>query len=146
MLPSVNADATAIKTLVFDPVMTALGRDVLEALGMSIITANEQGKRAASLEATGCTLFCMPHCPMRLYSNVLWANWTTHLSRVIILGNSFRSYRERTFTGRLVEDNCVTRCAPLCVEQSLDIHLTNKYSDSRFLPHLEAAFNDLARQ
>lgn len=32
------------------------------------------------------TLFYMPHCPYRLYCNVLWRNWF-HLDRIMILGN-----------------------------------------------------------
>lgn len=36
----------------------------------------------------------MPHCPYRLYCNVLWSHWHT-LDDVCILGNSFESYSLR---------------------------------------------------
>lgn len=75
--------------LLFDPVMGEIERAILAKLGCGVIEINEQGKRCCcgpiegtegkqkGLEAR-CrpTLFFMPHCPMRLYSNLLWANWS----------------------------------------------------------------------
>lgn len=87
--------------LVFDPVIGKLEITVLEKLGCGVIKENEQGKRCCyippkeagqSEDATlgpwdvgeadeqalwRPTLFFMPHCPMRLYSNLLWANWSS---------------------------------------------------------------------
>jgi hypothetical protein len=36
-------------------------------------------------------IFFMPHCPFRLYCNVLWSAWR-YLSRSIVIGNRFVSY------------------------------------------------------
>lgn len=53
--------------------------DVLisQQFGCSVETENKMGKHTIPRDsAAGWTLFFMPHCPMRLYSNVLWANWS----------------------------------------------------------------------
>ena len=78
-----------LRMVVFDPVMTETDKAVLVALGC-IIPHDENGKRCCyagdggdnGAAASGSsrakatpTLFFMPHCPWRLYSNVLWANW-----------------------------------------------------------------------
>lgn len=57
----------------FEPLMTPLEQMILEQQfhNVHIISNNERGKR----HVTKPTLFYMPHCPMRLYNNVLWANW-----------------------------------------------------------------------
>lgn len=43
------------------------------------------------LESDEYILFYMPHCPYKLYCNVLWSFWPL-LSQVLILGNSFENY------------------------------------------------------
>lgn len=76
--------------LVFDPIMGDLEKALLVKLGCDVLVRNEEGKRCcgsgttAEKEAssrgdrqTRPTLFFMPHCPQRLYSNVLWANWSS---------------------------------------------------------------------
>ena len=80
----------SVSVSVFDPVLSALEKDVLEALGCSIITKNEQAKRVVSEP----TLFYMPHCPRGMYNNVIWANWGERLDNVGILGNSLTAYAE----------------------------------------------------
>lgn len=76
--------------LVFDPVMNDMDTAILASLGCRI-PENEQGKRCCygagrelgqeegdgKRRRTRPTLFFMPHCPIRLYSNVLWANWSS---------------------------------------------------------------------
>lgn len=78
------------RMVVFDPVMTETDKGILDALGCSI-PHNEKGKRCCgdmseNKSAVGSprartraipTLFFMPHCPYRLYSNLLWANWSS---------------------------------------------------------------------
>ena len=62
--------------------------EALERLGVAQILVNEEGKR--TVDKT--TVFFMPHCPMQLYNNVIWANWSLNLSNVIVVGNSFTLY------------------------------------------------------
>eukprot|EP01027_Heterolobosea_sp_BB2_P013182 GEZU01019038.1.p1 GENE.GEZU01019038.1~~GEZU01019038.1.p1 ORF type:complete len:226 (-),score=73.75 GEZU01019038.1:728-1405(-) len=60
---------------------------------MQIIPENEECKR----RVTRRTLFYMPHCSLRMYENVLRANWGDNVTerKVIIFGNSFQSYALR---------------------------------------------------
>jgi hypothetical protein len=55
----------------------------LGLLGWGVMEENDEGKR----RVRGPTAFFMPHCPMRLYSNLLWANWGDGLKDLVIIGN-----------------------------------------------------------
>lgn len=68
---------------VCDPVLTPSDTSILIRLGLKVDDINRKGKISCSNK----TLFFMPHCPYRLYSNVLWANWGQGLANVTILGN-----------------------------------------------------------
>lgn len=47
----------------------------------------------------------MPHCGTALYNNLLWSNWSADaLSRVLIIGNSFRGLEERLLA-RILQEN-----------------------------------------
>jgi hypothetical protein len=67
---------------IFDPTMTILDSSICTELNITINKENKMGK----YEGSGRTLFFMPHCPYRLYCNLLWQNWN-QLSNVVILGN-----------------------------------------------------------
>ncbi|KAK9682824.1 hypothetical protein RND81_10G099100 [Saponaria officinalis] len=74
---------------VFDPVLSATETKVLESLGCSVMSMNEQGRR----EALKPILFFMPHCEAVLYHNLLETNWdVTKLRNMALFGNSFESY------------------------------------------------------
>ncbi|KAK8661962.1 hypothetical protein V6N13_091550 [Hibiscus sabdariffa] len=76
---------------VFDPVLSATESQVLEALGCSVLSVNEQGRR----EAKKPTLFFMPHCEAELYNNLLQANRGVEaLNQVALFGNSFETYEQ----------------------------------------------------
>ncbi|XP_015575817.2 protein SENSITIVITY TO RED LIGHT REDUCED 1 [Ricinus communis] len=75
---------------VFDPVLSATESRVLEALGCSVLSVNEHGRRCV----TRPTLFYMPHCEAELYNNLLQANWRVELlNRIALFGNSFEVYQ-----------------------------------------------------
>ncbi len=83
-----------IPVLFFDPVFTALDREVIESYdGFSVLRDNENCRRAVGSKRT---LFFMPHCHPDLYDHLLGANWTPEqLARLAILGNSFQGYRQK---------------------------------------------------
>ena len=94
-------------------------------------------------------MFFMPHCPFRLYSNVLWANWSPSLlSRVTIVGNSFSAYDSRSLSAsaRQEEVNCVLRVARVTEEHAMVIHSRRDLEALCELPCLRSsgdAFGDL---
>ena len=74
---------------VFDPVLSATESRVLEALGCSVLSTNEHGRR----QVLKPTLFFMPHCEAELYNNLLQANWKLNqLNNMVLFGNSFEEY------------------------------------------------------
>ncbi len=99
-----------VRAFAFDPVLTHLDETALRRLGCGLIDINEKGKRPAACP----TLFYMPHCPRKLYSNVLWANWGSALGHVAILGNNLRGYQSRLRGGGGVKpvDDAVARVLP----------------------------------
>lgn len=118
------------------------------------------------------TLFYMPHCPMRLYCNILWAHWehfvpssstrmqhedTNHClaqkveqndgqvssNPIIIFGNSFHAYDERTISSeqRLDPTNGIFRLLPFANETPVCTDAENTNAGES-LKMLERAFND----
>nr|GMD67570.1 protein SENSITIVITY TO RED LIGHT REDUCED 1 [Ipomoea batatas] len=74
---------------VFDPIISLTESKVLTALGCSVLSINEDGRR----QALKPTLFFMPHCEAELYDNLLQANWRVDLlNHIVLFGNSFEAY------------------------------------------------------
>ena len=91
----------AFQASYYDPVTTPLEARVLVRLGWTLVD-DESGKHAShganALDTAGVsTVFYMPHCPFRLYSNVVWANWSPALlSRVAVIGTRKSSTQTTT--------------------------------------------------
>jgi hypothetical protein len=123
----------SIPLLFYDPCTTPSEAFLLRSKwNIQVLSENERGKR---LVHGVSTLFFMPHCPLRLYDNVLWANWDM-LDKVVLFGNSLHAYSERTI-GKLPAG--VSCLLPLLTEEG--IHLTKRdveHADG----NLEGAFND----
>ena len=138
----------SVKMLFFEPLMTDLERTILkDVLFVDIIETNERGKRQAGNNGKR-TLFYMPHCPMRLYSNVLWANWGELLwsGNAVVYGNNFHGYDDRILSNdeRTDPTNAVLKIIPHLVANQID-GLTSKASsgvESDLLVKMENAFND----
>lgn len=78
----------------FEPRMTTKEQEYLEQKArVHVIADNERGCRP--IGSQGRTLFFMPHCPMALYSNVLYTNWNG-LDRIVIFGNPLSNYLDGT--------------------------------------------------
>lgn len=87
---------------VYDPLFSPCEIEALQALGLTILSENEEGKRSVSGELT---LFYMPHCGTALYNNLLWRNWSPDaLCQMLIIGNSFRGLEDRLLT-RVLQKN-----------------------------------------
>ncbi|NWS77979.1 SRR1L protein, partial [Crotophaga sulcirostris] len=86
----------------FDPVFSAQEVAVLGQLGLQLLPDNEEGKHSVGESAT---LFFMVHCGKALYNNLLWRNWSAEaLSRMVIIGNSFKAMEERLLPRILERD------------------------------------------
>ncbi len=97
--------------------LTQVDRRLLASLGLTVLAHDDAGKRllagddgdggleegsssggnsssdgggggGSKGERRGMVLFFMPHCPRRLYSNLLWANWRPRaLPSLVVAGN-----------------------------------------------------------
>ncbi|XP_028820909.1 SRR1-like protein [Denticeps clupeoides] len=86
---------------VYDPVFTSAECGTLRDLGFTVLTENEEGKRAVSRP----TLFYLMHCGKALYNNLLWRNWSLQaLPKVMVIGNSFHGIQERILQRELQRD------------------------------------------
>ncbi|KAI9269883.1 hypothetical protein BY458DRAFT_510132 [Sporodiniella umbellata] len=121
------------KMCIFDPVMTALDKELCQASDIEIIDKDEQGKRAIEKPS----LFYMPHCGRGLYSNTLSANWNAEqLSKMTMIGNRFDMY-----VGSQLEKDLVRECPYLipAVEIVEMISFPKEFDNNQI-------FNDLSIQ
>ena len=76
----------------YDPIFSALDKDLIAACGYSVLSAEE----AQAHTAQGPTFFYMPHCDASIYNDVLDINWSIdQLVNIAILGNSFEGMQDR---------------------------------------------------
>ncbi|NXJ91416.1 SRR1L protein, partial [Corythaixoides concolor] len=86
----------------FDPAFSAEEAAALGQLGLRLLPDNEEGKHGI---AGSATLFYMVHCGKALYNNLLWSNWSAAaLSKMVIIGNSFKGMEERLLARVLERD------------------------------------------
>ncbi len=145
----------------YEPCILPVERELLETVFHVVVLENnefgklhlqsmrqqdgEKASRTTTISKSAPkSLFYMPHCPMRLYCNVLWSHWET-LASTIIYGNSFHSYDERTVSlqGQTDPTNGILRIIPCTNEISIKLR-GNRRGDELYdaLNHLETAFND----
>ena len=158
----------------YEPIMSPAEKNLLtNVFHVNVLDSNEMGKRSVESmrpsvatcdgmqsqsssnipNSSATTLFYMPHCPMQLYSNVLWTHWdhilftpaATKKSPLVIFGNSFQTYDERTISSekRLDPMNGVFRIIPFAKEDPVSgTPATRDEIIANELRHLEKAFND----
>ncbi|XP_007247249.2 SRR1-like protein [Astyanax mexicanus] len=101
----------------YDPVFTVTECEILKELGFTVLTENEEGKRAVCHP----TFFYLMHCGKALYNNLLWSNWSPQvLPNVIVIGNSFLGIQERMLQREFERDyNFLSHIVNVCEETSL---------------------------
>ena len=142
----VNSDNSTItasipRCEIFDPLFGQLERKVASSLGFEVCDSNQKGKHNVN-SSSGRTLFFMPHCPYRLYCNVLWSNWK-QLDSLIILGNSFQNYHTRRVGGAVGSGDLVLRLNGAFSETAIDTSLLCT-EDAERLQQASDAFSDLS--
>ncbi|XP_037672728.1 SRR1-like protein isoform X2 [Choloepus didactylus] len=111
---------------VYDPLFSQLEIAVLNALGVTVLSENEEGKRNICGKPT---IFYMLHCGTALYNNLLWSNWSVDaLSKMIIIGNSFKRLEERLLT-RILQKNYPYIAKILKGLEELEFPQTSQYMD-----------------
>lgn len=73
-----------LSVTLFDPILTDAEKALCRDYGIEVDETNMKGKVAANKDS----LFYMPHCPYRLYCNVLWTNWH-QLQHLCVIGNRY---------------------------------------------------------
>lgn len=112
---------------VYDPLFSPLEVAALHSLGVTVLSENEEGKRSVCGEPT---VFYMLHCGTALYNNLLWSNWSVDaLSRMVIIGNSFRGLEERLLT-RILQKNYPYIAKILGGLQEVEFPQTPEYMDT----------------
>ncbi|XP_059975576.1 SRR1-like protein [Mesoplodon densirostris] len=111
---------------VYDPLFSQLEIAVLSTLGVVVLSENEEGKRSVCGEPT---VFYMLHCGTALYNNLLWRNWSiAALSKMVIVGNSFRRLEERLLT-RILQKHYPYVAKILKGGEELALPQTSQYTD-----------------
>ncbi|KAG2158435.1 SRR1-domain-containing protein [Suillus bovinus] len=123
---------------VYDPVFTDADKALFQSFGMRCLpdTASlfaHDGKHVVERP----TILYMPHCDLKLYENIIGANWSEEqLARIIFIANRFSDYTDSHPQSKLeVESPYLMRLVP---------HL-----ESHSLPALEnfsSAFNNISVQ
>uniref|UniRef100_A0A2I2YMF3 SRR1 domain containing n=1 Tax=Gorilla gorilla gorilla TaxID=9595 RepID=A0A2I2YMF3_GORGO len=111
---------------VYDPLFSQLEIEVLNTLGVTVLSENEEGKRSIRGEPT---IFYMLHCGTALYNNLLWSNWSVDaLSKMVIIGNSFKGLEERLLA-RILQKNYPYIAKILKGLEELEFPQTSQYMD-----------------
>lgn len=117
---------------VYDPVFTDADKALFQSFGMRCLPDTD-GKIVVERP----TILYMPHCDLKLYENIIGANWSEEqLARIIFIANRFSDYTDNHPQSKLeAECPCLMRLVP---------HL-----ECRPLPTLESfsfAFNNISVQ
>lgn len=118
------------EVMLYDPQFKELEVDILITEKCNLIAYNEKGKR----KVDKTTLFFLPHCPNKLFNNIISANWGLSLHNCVIIGNRFSEIIANS-PNRVLQKNLpyLFFIGPSMVE--IEIKNNFKYSD---------VFNDMA--
>lgn len=98
------ANQRQVTCYAYDPVFTELDTSLLQSCNIEVLSHNEEGRRKveSSPNSNELTTFYMVHCDKFLYNNLLGVNQSS-LHKMIVIGNSFNSMKERVVE-RTLED------------------------------------------
>ena len=124
-----------------DPVMTELEVTTLKTLNSNIQILENNNRGVYCIDdllqhkPDDCIMY-MPHCPLALYSNVIWSNWSKLLlKRLFIFGNSFESYHFEADISPNASNACFYPLLPFMTEL-----LQHKPDDCiMYMPHCPLA-------
>ncbi|CEG42864.1 camk camk1 protein kinase [Plasmopara halstedii] len=122
---------------IYDPAMNKSDVAIANYFQLEVIQKNEHGRRLVKSN----TVFFMPHCSKTLYQNVLACNWGPAIGKLVIIGNSFSAYRDRTLVTKEREKLLFVRVLPYLKEIQLSCGVAKSHKEYRTY---EAAFNDLS--
>jgi len=141
-LQSLCGNCVRFVSEIFDPMCSESDKVVFNEYAFQFSDKNLVGKYP--IDEKEVVFFFMPHCPYRLYNNVLWSSWF-NLARVFILGNSFESYSLREIHRGDDEADCIKLLQRFCNELACWIpskHSLRKGSHASEISQLEFAFID----
>lgn len=80
------------KLTLFDPILQPIDTDICAHYDITISTDNNKGfsDHIFTTNTSIQILYYMPHCPYRLYCNILWSGWD-NLVNIGILGNRYKN-------------------------------------------------------
>lgn len=125
-----------------DPCFTANEISICQSLGMTVPPLTMDSKSyPLFLTQADCLVF-MPHCPYRLYAQLIWCNWPS-LDSITLIGNSFESYSVRAIVPSIPSAlDCVHLSAAYVRETPLLQDLLSQAISATIAPYIESAFND----
>ena len=131
------------QALIYDPFFTSQEMDICRHFGFELTVENLYGK----YEIQRKTVFFMPHCPYRLYCNVLWKN-RDRLRDLSIIGNSFLSYslRRISIENEKEDKTDLLRILAEYVEEYEVYDSSDCVRREGIWVHMEHAFNDLRQE
>ncbi|KAF8136392.1 SRR1-domain-containing protein [Boletus edulis] len=94
----------------YDPVFTDADRQLFQTLGMRYLDHNQGTEHSLNCP----TILYMPHCDLRVYEQVIRANWTLEgLCNIVFLANRFRDYVDHNAVSKLEKESpCMLKLEP----------------------------------
>ncbi|KAG0705034.1 SRR1-domain-containing protein [Suillus ampliporus] len=94
---------------IYDPVFTDADKELFQSFGMQCLPDTD-----AKYALERPTILYMPHCDMKLYENIISANWSEEcLTRMVFVANRFSDYTDNIPRSKLeIESPYLMRLVP----------------------------------
>ncbi|KAG1756461.1 SRR1-domain-containing protein [Suillus paluster] len=99
---------------IYDPVFTDADKEFLQSFGMQCLSDTASLLFLSSYAVEHPTVLYMPHCDLKLYENIIGANWSRErLARIIFVANRFQDYTDNNPQSKLeIESPYLMRLVP----------------------------------